>query len=449
MFQNAPIPQAVLKNVLPAVAAMLMVLIYNLADTFFIARTKNDILVAAISLTTPIYLTFTNVGTIFGIGGTSVISRALGQGRTEYAKKVCSFCMWSCVTVGIVLAVLFLIFMDYLLGLAGTSADTWEPTKQYLTIIAFGSPFILISNCYSHVIRAEGQAGKAMTGQFAGNLLNVILDPVMILGLGWGISGAAVATVVGNIAGAGYYIIYFLRGKSMLSVHIKDFSVKEKICSSVLAIGIPAALGFFMMTTSQIVVNAQMAGYGDMALAGSGVAMKVTMLPAMIAMGVGSGVQPLLGYCVGAGIWDRFKNILKFSLVVALVTSTVSTGICYLFNNQLAGVFLTETAAFEYAVEFIKILLTASVLYGVFFVLVNALQAMGAAVASLIINLSRQGIIYIPMMFILQIFLKVEGLVWAQPVADLLSLVLVAVLYLTTVHKLEKQSVTETSAQNE
>lgn len=229
-----------------------------------------------------------------------------------------------------------------------------------------------------------------MIGQLLGNLLNVILDPVMILILGWGISGAAIATVVGNIVGAGYYIIYFLRGKSILSIHIKD-----RICSSVLAIGIPAALGLFMMTISQIIVNAQMTGYGDMALAGIGVAMKVTMLPIMIGMGVGQGVQPLLGYCVGAGIWDRFKKIMKFSLVVALVSSTVSTGICYLFSDQIAGVFLTEPVAFKYAVEFIKILLTTSVLFGVFFVLVNALQAMGAAFASLIVNLSRQGIICI------------------------------------------------------
>lgn len=429
IFEKAPIPQAVLKNALPAMAAMLMVLIYNLADTFFIGRTNNDILVAAVSLATPVFLIFMAVGTIFGMGGTSVISRALGQGRTEYAKKVCSFCMWSCVTVGTVLSALFLVFMDQILILIGASADTWELSKTYLTIVAFGGPFVLISNCYSNVVRAEGRSGKAMMGQLFGNLLNVILDPIMILVFNWGIAGAAVATVIGNIVGAGYYITYFLKGNSMLSIHIRDFSVKEKICSSVLAIGVPASLGSLLMSVSQIIVNARMAGYGDMALAGIGVAMKVTMITGMICIGFGQGVQPLLGYCVGAEMWERFKKIMKFSAVFSLALSAVMTGICYLFGNQIVGAFLTESSAFDYAVSFTRILLTTSFLFGIFYVLLNALQAMGAATEALVINLSRQGLVYIPALFILQALLGVSGLAWAQPVADLLSTVFAAVLY--------------------
>ena len=161
-------------------AAMLMVLIYNLADTFFIGQTHNDILLAAVSLATPVFLIFMAVGTVFGMGGTSVISRALGEGRTEYAKKVCSFCMWGCIVVGITISALFLIFMDSILALVGASADTWEPAKTYLAIVAFGGPFVLISNCYSNVIRAGGNSTQAMTGQLLGNLVNVVLDPIMI-----------------------------------------------------------------------------------------------------------------------------------------------------------------------------------------------------------------------------------------------------------------------------
>lgn len=186
VFSNAPVPQAVLKNVLPAMAAMIMVLIYNLADTFFIGQTHDDILIAAVSLAMPVFLLFTAVGTIFGVGGVSVISRALG----------------------------------------------------------------------------EGQAGKAMMGQLLGNLLNVILDPIMILLFGWGIAGAAIATVIGNVFGAVYYIVYFLRGKSVLSIHPRDFTVRDKVCTGVLAIGIPASLGSLLMSVSQIILNGQMAHYG-------------------------------------------------------------------------------------------------------------------------------------------------------------------------------------------
>lgn len=434
-FNRMSVPQAVMKNAIPAMVAMLMVLIYNLADTFFIGQTHNAYQVAAVSLATPVFLMFMAVGTVFGIGGTSVISRAMGEGRTEYAKKVCSFCMWACVIVGIGMSALFLLFMNPLLSLIGASEDTWEYAQNYLTIVSCSGVFVLISNCYSNILRAEGQATKAMVGQVMGNLLNVVLDPIMILGFGWNITGAAIATVVGNVAAAGYYIIYFLRGESSLSIRIRDFSVKDKIGSSVLAIGIPASLASVLMSISQIIMNGLMAGYGDMALAGIGVAMKITMITGMIAMGIGQGIQPILGYCVGAKTWERYKKIMRFSLVFAFILGLVMTVLCYLFTNQIVGVFLSDESAFAYAVRFARILLTTSTLFGVFYVMTNALQAMGAALSSLIINLSRQGLIYIPALFILKAALGVNGLVWAQPVADFLSIGLAALLYAATFKK--------------
>lgn len=432
LFEKAPVPQAVLKNTIPAMAAMLMVLIYNLADTFFIAQTRNDILVAAVSLATPVFLIFMALGTVFGIGGTSVISRSLGQGRTEHAKKVCSFCMWGCVTVGVVISAVFLLLMEQILELIGASADTWGPARTYLTIVALGGPFVLISSCFSNILRAEGQPNKAMMGQILGNLLNVLLDPVLILGFRWGIAGAAIATVAGNLAGAGYYLLHFLRGRSTLSIHIRDLSFRDGIGAGVLAIGIPASLGSLLMSLSQIIINARMAGYGDMALAGMGVAMKVTMMTGMVCIGFGQGVQPLLGYCVGAGLWERFKKIMGFSILFSLGLSAAMTGLCYLLRGPIIRVFLTEPASFDFALTFTSILLTTSFLFGVFYVLANALQAMGAAAQALVINLSRQGLIYIPALYILQALLGATGLAWAQPVADLLSTVLVAMLYFWT-----------------
>lgn len=437
IFNTMSVPQAVIKNAVPAMIAMLMVLVYNLADTFFIGQTHNAYQVAAVSLATPVFLMFMAVGTIFGIGGTSVISRAMGEGKEQYAKKVCSFCMWACIIVGLTMTFLFLFFMDNILLLIGASDDTWEFARSYLTIVSCSGVFVLISNCYSNILRSEGQATRAMTGQIIGNLLNVVLDPVMILGFGWNITGAAIATVIGNVAAAGYYIIYFLRGKSSLSISIKDFSVKDKICSGVLAIGIPASLASVLMSISQMIMNGMMAGYGDMAVAGIGVAMKVTMITGMIAMGIGQGIQPLLGYCVGAKTWERYKEIMRFSMWFAFLLGLIMTIFCYLFTNQIVSVFLTDESAFDYAVRFARILLTTSTLFGVFYVMTNALQAMGAAAASLIINLSRQGIIYIPALFVLRAALGITGLVWAQPVADILSIGLAVVLYNITLKKMK------------
>lgn len=429
VFRSAPVSTAVLKNAIPAMAAMLMVLIYNLADTFFIGQTHDALLVAAVSLATPVFLLFMAVGTIFGIGGTSVISRAMGEGKAEYARKVSAFCMWSCVAVGIAMSTLMLLFLEPILKLVGASADTMEPARTYLMIVVFCGPFVLIANCYSNVIRAEGQSGKAMMGQLLGNLLNVILDPLMILGFGWNIAGAAIATVIGNVMGAGYYILYFLKGQSSLSISLKDFTMKDGVCSSVLSIGIPAALGSILMSISQILMNSRMTLYGDMAVAGIGVAMKITMMTGMLCIGLGQGVQPVLGYCIGANLWERFHKVLRFSLAFAFGLSAVLTVTCYLCTDSIVSAFLTDPDAFDCAVSFARILLTTSFLFGVFYVMTNALQAMGAATASLIVNISRQGIIYIPSMFLLGGLMGMNGLVWAQPVADVLSLVLAAVLF--------------------
>lgn len=429
VFESAPVGQAVMKNTIPAMVAMMMVLVYNLADTFFIGQTKDALMVASVSLVTPAFLLFMALGTVFGIGGTSVISRAMGEGRREYAKKVCAFCMWSCIIVGIVMVIIIFVFMDSILKMLGASADTFRYAKEYLSIVTVAGPFVLISNCYANIIRSEGKAGMAMFGQLGGNLLNVILDPILILGLGWNVAGAAIATAVSNLISAAYYIGYFKFGKSMLSIRLKDFSVKDNILKGVLAIGIPAALGDVLMSVSNIILNAQMAKYGDMAVAGIGVAMKVTMITGMICIGFGQGIQPLLGYCVGAKNWKRYKESLRFSVIFGFALSTLMTVICYLFDRQIVSAFLSEPEALSYGIEFSRILLTTSFLFGMFYVLSNALQAMGAATAALIINMSRQGLIYIPAIFILQSVIGMDGLLWAQPVADVLSVILVVILY--------------------
>lgn len=439
LFEKAPILQAVLKSALPAMVAMLMMLIYNLADTFFVGQTHDAYQVAAVSLAMPVFLMFMSVGTVFGIGGTSVISRALGEGRTDYAQKVCSFCMWGCVIVGVIMAALFLLFTNQILTLVGASESTWEYAKSYLTIVSFGGPFVLISNAFSNIIRAEGKSGEAMMGQIIGNLLNVILDPIMILGFGWNITGAAIATVIGNVVGAGYYILFFVRGKSVLSVSMKELNQKEKAFGPVCAIGIPAALGSILMSVSQVIINSQLTKYDDMAVAGMGVAMKVVTITGMVCMGLGQGVQPLLGYCVGAKLWERFKKAFRFSMLFSLTLGIALTAVCYLFTTRIVSAFLTDAAAYSYAIEFSRILLTTSFLFGVFYVLINTLQAMGVATPALVINLSRQGIIFIPALFILQAAIGINGLIWAQPVADILSIGLATVLYLRVSGKMMAQ----------
>ena len=448
-FVSGSVSSAVLRNVVPAIAAMIMVLIYNLADTFFIGQTDNDYMVAAVNLATPVFLLFMSLGTLFGMGGTSLISRALGAKNVEYAKKVSSFCMWAGVIVGAVCSVLLLIFAEPLAVMLGASSETLDYTKTYLSIVSLSGIFSIISNCYTNIIRAEGKSTTAMMGTLIGNLLNVILDPIMILGFDWGVAGAAIATVIGNAVGALYYLIYFWRGKSILSIKLKDFSMKDKICSGVLAIGIPAALGNILMSISQIITNSRMAGYGDMAVAAYGVSAKVLMIVSLVGIGIGQGIQPLLGYCFGARNKERFQKSLRFSLLFALVLCSALTILCYVFTPQIVTAFLTNEEALSLAAQFSRIMLTTAWLFGVFYVLLNAMQAIGAAGPSLLISLCRQGIVYIPAVFILEALIGLNGLAWAQPAADVLSLAAEIIIYRTVIAKPEKLKASSDSSESE
>ena len=161
IFQNAPVPKAVISNIVPSIISMIMVLLYNLADTFFIGQTKNAYMVAAVSIATPVFLIFMAVGMLFGIGGTSLISRMLGEGREDKARKTSSFCFWTGLTIGVIAMVLIWIFVEPLCRLVGASDDTIEYAAQYLNIVALGIPFLIVSNAFSNIIRSEGRAKTA------------------------------------------------------------------------------------------------------------------------------------------------------------------------------------------------------------------------------------------------------------------------------------------------
>lgn len=429
-YDKMPVAKAVLKNAIPAMISMIMVMVYNVADTFFISLTRDPLQIAAVSVTTPIFMIAMAIGTLFGVGGTSVISRAFGEGKIEYAKKVSSFCFWASLGVGILYTAAVWIFMDNILVMLGTSSGTIGFARSYSVIITAGAPLVIMAQCHSNIIRAEGFATKAMMGLLIGNLLNVILDPIFILVLDMGVAGAAIATVTGNVVAALYYLVHFFRKKSSLSIHPRDCKAGEKICSRVLSIGVPASLNSLLMSISVILLNGQMVKYGDLQIAANGVSTKIMMMAGMLAIGLGQGVQPLLGYSYGAGNRDRFQKTLRFSLIFATVLNTLLSAVCYIWADKLVGIFLEDPAALDYSILFTRILLLSAPVIGALFVLTNTLQAMGAAVSSLILSICRQGIVYFPMLFLLGRLYGINGLVAAQPTADYISFALAAVLYL-------------------
>lgn len=436
VFKNATVPKAVISNIIPSIISMIMVLVYNLADTFFIGQTKNAYMVAAVSVATPAFLFFMAVGMLFGIGGTSLISRMLGEGNSGKAKNTSAFCFWTGLFIGIFAMILIWIFVTPICRVIGASDDTLNYATQYLRIVSVGIPFLIVSNSFSNIIRAEGNAKTAMMGMIIGNMLNIILDPVMILGFGWNVAGAAVATVIGNIGSAIFYGCHLLSKNTMLSIHLKDYRAGQGIALGVLAIGVPASLNSILMSTSNIVVNNLMRNYGDMAVAGLGVAVKVNMIVVMLLIGLGSGIQPLLGYCYGAGNKKRYMDVLKFSLCLAFGLSLIMTVVCYCGAGPLVRAFLEDSSAFEYGMSFARIYIYSGPIMGILFVLMNAIQSTGAALPALILSVSRQGLLYLPILFAFsKIFDSAKMLAGAQPVTDYLSVTLAAALFFFTYKK--------------
>ena len=447
IFRDAPVPKAVLYNAVPSIVSMLMVLVYNLADTFFIGQTKNPLMVAAVSVSTPVFLLFMAIGMLFGIGGTSLISRMLGEGKKEMAKHISSFCFWTGLVIGVVSMVAVMVFAESICLGIGASNDTIGYASEYLRIVALGIPFLILGNMLSNIIRAEGQATIAMMGMIIGNLVNIVLDPVMILGFGWNVAGAAIATVLGNVFSAIIYIWHLMSRKTMLSVNPRMYSARGHIAAGVFAIGIPASLNSILMSVSNIVINSFMAKHGDLALAGLGVAMKVNMIAVMLLIGVGTGIQPLLGYCYGAGNIKRYNSVLKFSLGFAFCLSMAMSAICYLGAAPLARAFLDNDEAFSYAFSFSRILITSGPILGLLFVFMNAIQSMGAAIPALILSVSRQGIIYIPILLIISAVNNTPAnLAMTQPLTDYCAVVLAFVLFMVAHHKYFKKKLENQTA---
>lgn len=340
------------------------------------------------------------IGMLFGIGGTSLISRSLGEGKAEKARNASAFCFWTGLVIGIFSMIVIFVFAVPVSRAIGASDDTVGYASQYLRIVSTAIPFLIVSNSFSNIIRAEGNANVAMMGMLIGNLINIVLDPVMILGFGWDVAGAAIATVLGNVFAALYYIRHLLSKNASLSILPKYYRAGSGIAAGVLAIGIPASLNSILMSLSNIVVNNIMIAYGDMAVAGLGVAMKVNMIVVMLLIGLGTGIQPVLGYCFGAGNRKRYMDVLKFSLILAFALSAVMTVICYCGASPLVHAFLEDPDAFAYGMSFARIYIYSGPVMGILFVFINAIQSTGAAFAGLILSISRQGIIYLPVLFL-------------------------------------------------
>ena len=424
-MDKLPVGTAVLKNVLPAIASMLMALIYNMADKVFIGMTGNDLMVSAITMATPVFVLFISFGNIFGTGGVALISRLTGEGNLKKVDKVSSFCFWGSIGVGIIVMLVLLLGMNPIVNALGAKeVETIQYTKEYLSIVAIGCPFAILSTTLSSLVRAEGKPTLSMVGMILGNVVNIVLDPIFILGFGMGPKGAGLATLIGQASGVLFYMVCIFMGKSNLGIRIRDFTLEKTISVKVFAIGTPAALYLMFQSVCNILINNQMSHYGDIAVAGIGAAQNIITLVGIFASGIGTGIQPILGYQIGNRNKKRFIGILRYSLILTAGISLAMTALCYLFTTPIIRAFVTGTEAISYGVEFGRIILLTCWIYCLISVCGMVLQAMGSVKASLIVNMSRNGYIFIPLLFIMSSLLGMKGIVWSYPVSDIICMII-------------------------
>lgn len=432
LFERAPVPRAYFKLALPVVFSMVISLVYNMVDTFFIARTQNTSIVAGVSLCAPVFTLMIALGDIFGLGGSSVISRLFGQKKDGEGKKVSGFCFYAAILCGAAVSVSMLLFRTPILHLLGAGKDTWEYASQYYTYMALGAPAVILSLTPGNLMRTEGLAVEAMIGTVVGSVVNIILDPVFIFGLGMGAGGAAIATVLGNLVTDIILVCFVLKKSRKLTLSIHISGVKKQELLAVFAIGIPASVTNLMQSLGMALMNRYLVQYGTDKVAAMGIAMKVNMIVMLIMVGFAFGAQPLIGYNYGAENRERLRKIIRFDLCVELVFSVVCAGLLALCAPQIMGIFMKDAGIIASGSLMLRCLLVSMPCAGVILVFTTVFQAAGKALPALVLSVSRQGIVFALCIFILSRLAGYYGIIASQAAADVLTAVIAVILYMQT-----------------
>lgn len=420
LFEKAPIPKAYMQLALPVVLGMVASMIYNLADTFFVAKTGNANLVAGIALGSPLFSFMLAIGDIFGLGGSAVISRALGKRDYQQSARVSSFCFYIAIALSLVLTALMLVFEDPILGWLGTTSATRPYIADFYRVLVLGSTFIIVSLVPGNIIRTEGLANFSMIATLSGTVLTIILDPLFLFVFHWGASGVAFANVLGYVVNTSLLVIFMRRAKA-LSLAPKLAHVSRPAFKAVVAVGIPASLTNLAQSFGMMILNSYLAAYGAQAVAAMGIVQKVYMVVMMVMVGFAFGAQPLVGYNYGAKNWPRLRAILRYDLKIEAGYALICAIILMIFAPQLIRLFMTQPAIVSMGTVMLRAMLITTPLVGFILVFTTVFQSIGAAMSALIMALSRQAVLLGLAIVILAQFFGLSGIIWAQPVADVLT----------------------------
>ena len=443
IFENMTVPRAVAKLAIPTVLSQLVVLIYNLADAFFVGHTNDPSQIAALTVSFPIFMCLTMVANLFGIGANSFMSRSLGEKKPENARKASTFGFYGAfIAVGFLILILNL-FNGPIFRMAGAVTEsTFKHTSSYLfwTFSLGGIPTVG-SMVLAHLIRSEGNTKQASVGVTLGGILNIVLDWLFVSGFGMGIGGAGIATFISNLVSFLYLLTVALRTKdSVIVLHPLKLRFDKNIVGSVILVGIPAAAVIILGTVANILLTNSMSSYGDISIAAQGTVQKIGSVGIQITVGLTQGIMPLLGYCYGAGNLKRFKSVSNLSFVVLAVYAGFCIALAEIFAEPLLHIFTSEAQTVEKGIAFIRIWFLCvpgmcfTNLFGAIF------QSMGRWLQSLLLSVIRQLVLLIPLLIILKNFGGETGLMSAQPIADTLTLIMGFIMYITAMKKTKEAS---------
>ena len=416
--------------IVPAVTSQLIVLIYNMADTFFVGQTNNPYMVAGTSLILPVFNISLCLAGLAGIGGGSQISRLLGQGREEEARRVSAFSLYLALTIAALFAVGIAVFMKPILGLLGAGENTYQYARQYaLCVIAAGGIPTVLSNVLANLIRSIGRSKEASAGIILGGLLNIALDPLFMFVLmpdGYEVLGAGLATCLSNCVAFLFFLVVLLRmGRGGVITFSPRAGIPCRSCViAVFGVGIPSAITTFLFDLDYVILDKLMVAYDDLALAAVGIVLKVERFPLNVGIGICQGMLPLVAYNYSAGNRQRMEDTIRLARRLGLVIAGVSILLYELFAGQFAHLFIKDVQTVELAAQFLRIRVLATPLMFLSFFTVYIFQSFGKGQISLFLGMTRWLVFNIPMLFLLNALFGMFGLVWAQVTADTLTVLL-------------------------
>ena len=385
------ISKAVMKMAVPSVISSLVTVVYNMADTFFVGQTGDSLQVAAVSLTNPIFILLMAFANMLGMGGSAVLSMALGAQNKKRAANASAFVTYASLMIGVVFTAVLLLFMDPILRIFGADAQTYEFAAGYTFHISYGAPFIIWSAAASFIVRAEGASKEAMIGSMIGTIVNIVLDPIFISVLDQGTAGAAIATTIGNILASIYYLWYFLKKSRVLSISPKDMKIREGIFIKTCSSGLPTAIFSALMSVSTIVLNQLLVEYGNDPVAAIGIVFKANMFITFLQMGIANGIQPLLGYNYGSGNMERFRGIESYTKKCCVIAGIAATILFFVFREPIIRLFISDKDVIGYGVKMLVAYMLSGPVIGILFVNMNCMQSVGHAFPATVLSVLRQG----------------------------------------------------------